>query len=298
MKGDSLSSSIFQVLRKIEKEDGVDHLEGSNVSLKPTKELTFPVVDTVVMEKSESGLDISLSFMGLYGVDAPLPLYLTEALMQENTSSKRMRDFLDIFNHRFYLILYLAWKRGQPDISAELGDNYYFTRLLQLTGGVVSEDRNQTLVKYYAKNCRSLEGLNMILIASFDEIAASSQWRIYEWHTVESHSLSKGKHYALGHTSFLGNHQLTARKGCQITIQCASEEALIRILSKKNDIFYHCSSYLGPYYSYYLRVVLLPERAEIKEKHKNRISVSTWLNKKKTTSITVCILKKGFNHAG
>lgn len=66
-------------------------------------------------------IQIEVNFGGLYGSDSPLPAYFTEYLLRELPEERRpgsradeddreaVRDFLDVFHHRLYSLLYRGW---------------------------------------------------------------------------------------------------------------------------------------------------------------------------------------------
>jgi len=68
-------------------------------------------------------VQIVLSFMGLYGVDSPLPPCFSELIAGlgkkdaeidddvEEDGVKALRQFLDIFDHRIYSLFYRSWKK-------------------------------------------------------------------------------------------------------------------------------------------------------------------------------------------
>ncbi|MCH8542068.1 MAG: type VI secretion system baseplate subunit TssG [Alcanivorax sp.] len=84
------------------------------VRLQPSEDLVFPAADIRDCRRSTTGLTLLLNFMGLYGVDAPVPHYLLDRTTAEDDDAARMRDFLDVFNQRFYVLLYRALQISRP----------------------------------------------------------------------------------------------------------------------------------------------------------------------------------------
>lgn len=84
------------------------------VRVRPALSLGFNATDITELrlkekfdgQTGEKVLDkilITASFLGLYGTNSPLPKFYTEALFEEESEDiSVLRDFLDIFNHRFY----------------------------------------------------------------------------------------------------------------------------------------------------------------------------------------------------
>ena len=48
---------------------------------------------------------IEATCLGLYGPSSPLPDYINERLLARDRDTKALRDFLDIFNHRLFVLL-------------------------------------------------------------------------------------------------------------------------------------------------------------------------------------------------
>jgi type VI secretion system protein ImpH len=64
-------------------------------------------------------VDVTVTFMGLYGVNAPLPSYFVEQVVRAPDDSEALRGFLDIFNHRIYSLFYRSWKKYRPLLVAD-----------------------------------------------------------------------------------------------------------------------------------------------------------------------------------
>ncbi|UGB39144.1 type VI secretion system baseplate subunit TssG [Frateuria soli] len=60
-------------------------------------------------------------FFGLFGVNAPLPLHLTEYALdrERNARDTTLSAFADIFHHRMASLLYRAWADAQPTVQAD-----------------------------------------------------------------------------------------------------------------------------------------------------------------------------------
>ncbi len=80
---------------------------------RPTDPLPFPVM--------------IVTFMGLYGPSGVLPRHYTELLLRLNWESKgdekhALRNWLDLFNHRFISLFYRAWEKYRFYIPYERGE--------------------------------------------------------------------------------------------------------------------------------------------------------------------------------
>jgi type VI secretion system protein ImpH len=105
------------------------------VFLRPSIELTFPVADIDKVDVAAGRPRLSLTLLGLYGVDSPLPSIFAEQLaqMRDEPEGRRICDFLDTFSHRLYSLLFRAWKRSRPVSLTDRPDDFY-DRVLALVG--------------------------------------------------------------------------------------------------------------------------------------------------------------------
>lgn len=92
------------------------------VRIVPSACLAFPASDVKSVEiatgtTGRAHIRVTATFMGLYGVDASLPPHFYEGIEREDASAKPLQDFLDIFNHRLYVLLYKAWRKYRPSFN-------------------------------------------------------------------------------------------------------------------------------------------------------------------------------------
>lgn len=118
---------FFQLINLIERVEPTAARVGNQgpardeiVRLRPALSFGFPVSDIESAEWAEDAaargrLAITLTFLGLYGSNSPLPAHFTEALLlakddpDEYLKDELVRGFLDIFHHRVYSLLYRVW---------------------------------------------------------------------------------------------------------------------------------------------------------------------------------------------
>ncbi|WP_158305992.1 type VI secretion system baseplate subunit TssG [Azospirillum sp. B510] len=69
---------------------------------------------------------LACAFLGLYGSSSPLPAGYTERILWAAADDTRLRDFLDLFNHRLLSLMFRSWQKyrayagGQHDGAAVL----------------------------------------------------------------------------------------------------------------------------------------------------------------------------------
>jgi len=101
--------------------------------------LAFPASQIQSMDWPENEGDapkMTVNFMGLTGPQGTLPNPYTSLIIERlRASDGTLRDFLDIFNHRFISLFYRAWRKYRLDVSAERDERDRFSRhLLSLLG--------------------------------------------------------------------------------------------------------------------------------------------------------------------
>ena len=136
---DASQYDYFQIVRILESVWGPYQAHknplDAKVSFRPAKEINFPASDVRRARHANNGkLSVELNFMGLYGVDAAVPQYIITTALHEDEAGEATKAFLDIFNHRFYVLLYQAWKKYHPAISLEHKSSKFYRYINALSG--------------------------------------------------------------------------------------------------------------------------------------------------------------------
>jgi type VI secretion system protein ImpH len=83
-----------------------------SIRFKAHATLSFPAAEVASVEPSAErpeGLDVRVNLIGLYGPSSPLPVSVTERVI-DSEGANALGDFLDLFNHRLAGLLYLVWR--------------------------------------------------------------------------------------------------------------------------------------------------------------------------------------------
>ncbi len=141
--------------------------------------LAFPASQIHELERREDAPPMMrVNFMGTIGPLGVLPLYYTE-LVADRVMARdpALRDFLDIFHHRFISLFYRAWQKYRFPVAFEQGEDDKFSHYLMDVIGLGTpglQDRqqlpDQSLLFYaglLAQQPRSAEGLRLILTDYF-----------------------------------------------------------------------------------------------------------------------------------
>lgn len=108
------------------------------VRFRPHPGMGFPAGEFKRLELPEEAggpATARVTFMGLYGVESPLPTACIDDIAQRREGYEAVSDFLDIFNHRLITQYYRIWRKYSWPASFEAGGKDKTSRyLLSLAG--------------------------------------------------------------------------------------------------------------------------------------------------------------------
>ncbi len=210
----------FHLLHQLVKTYGSDAeitcLADKRLLIKPKPALSFPARDVDTIQEESTTISLVCQFMGLYGVDSPLPFYLNQACLGEEPSNQVMRDFLDIFNHRNYVLYFLAWRAFYPETALDSGDRSYIDFVRAMSGHLVN-DHCLSLANAMGKpNAASLYTL---LNYFLPDIPVCIHESCETWVRIDNlPRLGTSDTYRLGDSSLLGERMLDASRLIKIDI--------------------------------------------------------------------------------
>ena len=135
--------SFFQAMRLLHqacRRNGKKTASPASIRVRPKLSLGFPAADidriTIEEEDGRRHFAVTANFLGIYGVSSPLPSFYTEDLIEERSQDESVsRDFLDIFNHRLYDLLFACWRKYRLSFQViEDQDQAALERLFCLMG--------------------------------------------------------------------------------------------------------------------------------------------------------------------
>jgi type VI secretion system protein ImpH len=198
---------------KAQRAGGTSGAGANPVRFRPSTSLSFPATDVAridVPESPEEAATVVATFMGLYGVDAPLPEFFYERLAVDEASAVELRDFLDIFANRIYALFYQAWKRVRAELDPSRS---HAQRFLALTGlahaGTASnearrvEDSLVSFAGHLAPRTRGAEGLACVL-GGLLGVPVRVEQHVPRWVRI-SRSLGVGRGARLSGSAMLGD---------------------------------------------------------------------------------------------
>ena len=115
------------------------HPQNDPVHFAPWPGMGFPAGELKSVEYDENNAaarpTVRLTFMGMYGVDSPLPTSYLDDIAQRREGHEAMQGFLDIFSHRILTQFYRIWRKySYPATFEQGGTDAISQSLLGLAG--------------------------------------------------------------------------------------------------------------------------------------------------------------------
>jgi type VI secretion system protein ImpH len=187
------------------------------IRLRPSSDLVFPPTDLKRVDRAPDDrgeVHVVATFLGLYGIDSPLPYHFYDHLAEEEQEGAAHRDFLDIFNHRLYAFFYCAWKKYRPALHYRGGGHdRHARRFVSLAGLGTPHATDDVEVRpmrlaaqagVLAAYVRNAAGLERLLEAFFDEMAVEVVENVPRWVPVPSRSGLGDGDFRLGEQATVG----------------------------------------------------------------------------------------------
>lgn len=275
---------LFQAMRLLEA-DSLHPKTPYKLSSAPA--LSFPASDLKNVYWDDRGiLILESSYFGLYGVDGPLPAYLLQAAAADDEKGEVFRAFLDIFNHRFYTLLFQAWKRGRSSLFLENKNSRYKQHLESIAQSVSGCMSNMyPYAGLLGARVHSAEALRSLLQDYLKMPVSISQF-IPVWMPVASIP-SLGVNSILGDNMLLGTRVLDLSQKISIRIGPLKSPKAFQLLPNTNRYRSLCAlikQYLGHWIQFeiVLQVIFKNSHMGALGDASIQLGYSTWLGEKGT----------------
>ncbi|WNN43181.1 type VI secretion system baseplate subunit TssG [Winslowiella toletana] len=115
------------------------HPSDDPVRFSPHPGMGFPASELKVVEYDEEDESkppvVRTTFMGMYGVDSPLPTAYLDDITQRREGHEALQSFLDLFSHRILTQFYRIWRKYSYPATFEAGGSDAISQsLLGLVG--------------------------------------------------------------------------------------------------------------------------------------------------------------------
>lgn len=126
---------FFQAVRLLERLSPERHAVGlpkspfeEIVRFRALPSLSFPPSQIYELVQTEGPPEMTVAFLGLTGPSGVLPRHYTELILRLHRNTKgpertALRDWFDLFNHRFISLFYRAWQKYRFWVIQERGDD-------------------------------------------------------------------------------------------------------------------------------------------------------------------------------
>ncbi|WP_395344091.1 type VI secretion system baseplate subunit TssG [Ningiella sp. W23] len=145
----ALHSEGFEpLLRYIDANSPMHERIGYSVSLKqdplrlgqtPVMHFHASAFSEVVQQKASTVYKLKNVYLGMFGINGPLPLHLSEYALERNYryNDKTLTEFCDIFHHRFLSLFYRSWSVSQPCVSHDHPQHDHFSKAVSTFSGAL-----------------------------------------------------------------------------------------------------------------------------------------------------------------
>ena len=274
---------FFQVLRRLEAIH--PELPGFGRSARPSEdpirfgqepgmEFAPTMIKSFEPASEQRPAKLNSYFFGLFGPNGPLPLHLTEYVQQrkQNAHDPTFADFVDLFHHRMFSLLYRAWASSRPTIAMDSPDRDKFrTYIGSLVGLGMPSLWDRDALPDHAKlhfagimamQNRPAEGLQVMLEQFFLLPVRIVQF-LGGWMPLpQSSRLRLGESEAtgqLGQTAVIGASVWNCQHRVRILIGPMSLQSFCRLLPGQESVRRLVAlvrSYLGDEFDWDLQLVL------------------------------------------
>lgn len=235
--------SFFQALRLL-RQHVVNQGKDPEVEIRvhPRLGLGFPNTDLSSIRLDREGhFKVTANFMGLYGVDSPLPMFYTEDLLREQSDGYTVnREFLDIFSQSVYPLFFHAWLKTRPSLRIVERNDHRMLAILYAFVGLDSPLESTMLPgqgsllqcgAFFSQRTRSAEGLTGVIRTSFPKATVRVRQLQPVWVPIPpvQHFLLGEQSCSLGDDAHVGGH-CRALNGITIALTNLTAETYLSIL--------------------------------------------------------------------
>jgi type VI secretion system protein ImpH len=234
------------------------------IKLRPAPEISFPAADIRRCRFDEQGrIDFELNFLGLYGVDGPLPHFFLETVAGQDDPGKVLRAFLDVFNQRLYQLLYLGWNKfNDHGQQSSLYERYL--RAVAGLGAVDAPGQSLAYAGLLGSRVKNAEGL-VGLLKDFLQMPVSIRQHYPCWVTLSNRpalGAAGEEGLVLGENCSLGDRVLDVSRKILIrigTIAVSQAVALLPGRERALELGRLIRQYLNPTIEFDIELLIASE---------------------------------------
>ncbi|BCA78396.1 type VI secretion system baseplate subunit TssG [Desulfuromonas sp. AOP6] len=177
----------------------------------PARELSYPAGEIRrCFRDRDQRYRLELNFMGLYGVDSPLPQYFNDITARDKDGSDELSAFLNLFSQRLYTLLFMAWKK----LNHHGGTKSLYSRYLTAFSGMSAATGRIDYAGVFGTRIRSSQALCGML-ADFLDAPVRLRQNVPRWIGIDEPA-KLGEKCLLGSNALLGNRLLDVNSHVRI----------------------------------------------------------------------------------
>ena len=218
--------------------------EQTGLRFRPHENYEYPPRDIRAIKYSGNEIEFVLNFLGLYGINSPLPrCYHEQVAIQLRTlgeGSVPLQDFYDLFNNRFYWLYYQSWKKYKfyLFLNRDL-NNKVVERINSFTGrGLFSKSKESVindlaLLKFsglFSSRVRNKNGLSILLSYFFPKYKMEIKEFVPKWIKLSGIPSLGDDGFILGENSYIGEYAVDYMSRICIKIGTLTFEEYINFL--------------------------------------------------------------------
>jgi type VI secretion system protein ImpH len=275
--------------------------EALRIAQKPSLMFAPATIASIRIESGQRPTIVQYSF-GLFGVNGPMPLHMTELAHEReaHNGDKSLTRFADIFHHRAGLLFYRAWADAQSTVGLDRpGDDNFSRYVSSLIGYGVPLQRGRDSVPDHAKRhfaghmvreTRNSEGLSKILTQYFQVPVQVHQWQ-FHWMALEPNQLTRlGRREVnaqLGVGAIIGSKHPDRQHKFRLQLGPTTLTKYESFLPKQNNfatLIDWVRNYVGYEFDWDVKLVLVKaEVPALKLGGQSRLGWTTWIGSRTAT---------------
>lgn len=229
----------FQALKLLR--IGTGDISGQWMRLYPAANISFPGSEIRHSSMDQEGrLCLHMNFMGLYGVDAPVPLYMSDYIAGESPGSRCLESFLGFLGARFYELLFDGWVKYHPyQMYHESATRKRHEALIASISGVRGQAIPGDLLVYASllgSTHKGVVNLERMISSLLDGADCEIEEYVERWQVADNPSQIGSDDCRLGDNIILGERLLDACGSIRVIIGPLDIDHAIAITHDSNKL--------------------------------------------------------------
>lgn len=252
---------------------------------------------------------VRVNYPGLFGPNGPLPLHLTEHVVDRarHHGDRAVGDFINLFQHRLLSVYWRALASSRPTVHLDRDSDERFARYYACFGGFARADQDAVeprvdrarrhWASHFARPVRNTAGLESILSGFFGAEVRVEEF-VGSWLDLPTAAGALGERAALGSDTFLGESFWDCSQSVRIVIADLDRAQYDRLLPSGESwrlLEELVASYLGDEFAWDAQLSLREGAGDgLRLDGTGRLGWTAWIQDDETcTGIEELVLRPG-----